>query len=81
MTTQDPPIITTQEFNIPTEKLWEIITTPKLMRSWFFEQIQDFKAEEGFSTTFLIEHENRRFTHQCLPMELQRTPRRLNRNL
>ena len=64
MTTQDPPIITTQEFNIPTEKLWEIITTPKLMRSWFFEQIQDFKAEEGFSTTFLIEHENRRFTHQ-----------------
>jgi uncharacterized protein YndB with AHSA1/START domain len=64
MKTQDPPIITTQEFNISAETLWDIITEPKHMTAWFFEQMQDFKPKAGFSTSFLIRHEGRKFTHQ-----------------
>jgi len=33
------------------------------MIQWFFENIPDFKPEEGFITQFLIENEGRQFTH------------------
>lgn len=59
----DPPIIVEQTFNSSLNRVWEAITEPNQMSQWFFPQIESFKAEQGFKTEFLVEIENRKFTH------------------
>ena len=59
-----PPIIL--EFTYPTsiEKVWTAITEADQMRKWFFEDIKDFQATEGFETKFAIQVGERTYTHQ-----------------
>lgn len=63
MKTSQPPIIVSQEYQATPLEVWNAITRPQQMRKWYFEQIEDFKAQEGFKTQFTIEHNNRTFTH------------------
>ncbi|WP_411031840.1 SRPBCC family protein [Spongiimicrobium sp. 3-5] len=59
----DKPIIVEEIYQTSLKNVWKAITEPNQMNQWFFEQIQSFKAEEGFQTEFLVEVENRKFTH------------------
>lgn len=56
-------IIVTESFNDSKNVIWNAITQHDQMIQWFFDNIPSFKAEVGFHTKFLIEHEGRQFTH------------------
>ncbi len=56
-------IIIEQTFDSSTSVVWEAISNPNQMRSWFFEQIKDFKPEVGFKTSFAVQVEDRIYTH------------------
>ena len=59
----DPPIIVEQKFNISVEKVWEALTNIDLMKQWFFDNIESFEPEVGFTTAFTVKNEDRIFTH------------------
>ncbi len=63
-------IIVEQHFDLSTSELWEAITEHSKMIRWFFENIPEFRAEEGFKTEFIIHHEGRTFTHQWKVLEV-----------
>ena len=60
----DPPIIVQQRFQTSREDLWSAITDIKRMSEWYFEMIPDFRAEEGFTTEFVIRTPEREFVHK-----------------
>jgi 8-oxo-dGTP diphosphatase len=57
------PIIVNQKFNVSKETLWKAITDKEQMRQWFFEQMNDFNAEIGFETKFIVNFNGLKFTH------------------
>ena len=59
----DPPIAIEETFETPIENVWKAITESNQMQQWFFQQIDSFKAEVGFSSSFLVEANGRKFTH------------------
>lgn len=59
-----PPIILEFIYPVPIEKVWAAITQVDQMRKWFFENIADFQAKEGFETKFAMQVEDRTYTHQ-----------------
>lgn len=59
----DTPIIVEQVFAAPAEELWRAITDPERMVQWYFDQIDEFQPEEGFSTSFTVTAEGRDFEH------------------
>ena len=59
----DPPIILEFSYPHPGKKVWAALTEVAQMRQWFFENILNFQAEEGFETRFPVENEGRTFTH------------------
>ena len=61
--TSDTPVVVTVSYSCSKEKLWAAVTELNQMRQWYFQQIPSYQAEVGFTTSFLIEHEGRRFTH------------------
>ncbi|MAL61135.1 MAG: ATPase [Flavobacteriaceae bacterium] len=65
------PIIVKQELNATAIEVWEAITAIDKMRQWYFENIPDFKPEVGFETSFLIENEGRKFTHEWKITEVE----------
>ena len=50
------------EFNAPVSQVWDAITNPNHMKQWYFEDMQDFKTEVGFKTTFVMQSDKRTFT-------------------
>ena len=70
MKTTDEPIVVIQEFDTSAENLWNAITKPEEMRTWFFENMNDFKPEPGFKTQFPVKSGERTFTHQWTVMEV-----------
>jgi uncharacterized protein YndB with AHSA1/START domain len=63
MKTTDKPIVVKQIFNVSADRLWSAITELKQMKQWFFENIESFEPKVGFTTSFLVENEGRRFMH------------------
>ncbi len=59
----DPPIIVEEIYPTTIDHVWKAITEPDQMRKWFFEQIETFKAEEGFETSFVVALKDKTFTH------------------
>ena len=57
------PVVVEELFNKPIETVWSALTERDQMVLWFFTSIPDFKAEAGFSTSFVIESGGRRFDH------------------
>ena len=56
-------IVVKQAFKKPPEIVWKVITEQDQMVQWFFKNIPDFKPEIGFQTEFLVENQDRLFTH------------------
>lgn len=63
MKKNDEPIIVEETFHTSIDAVWKAITEPGQMRQWFFENIPDFKPEEGFETKFKVVSGERTFTH------------------
>jgi uncharacterized protein YndB with AHSA1/START domain len=59
----DPPIIVEELYDNSIDEVWKAITDVEKMRKWFFEQIESFEAKEGFETSFILNFEDKRFTH------------------
>ena len=70
MKKSDPPIIVEESFNLPIEAVWKSITELDYMKKWYFENIPEFKAEVGFKTNFMIEHDGRQFPHYWEVLEV-----------
>lgn len=47
----------------PQEMIWRALTQHSKMILWYFEQLEEFKAELGFQTQFVVQNEGRTFTH------------------
>ncbi len=63
MKNTDQPIIIKEHFDAPIPIVWQAITELKQMKQWFFKNIESFKPEVGFETTFMVENEGRQFPH------------------
>ena len=59
----DPEICVIQWVDKDIELVWKVITERRHLTNWFFEMIPDFRAEVGFKTQFLVQVEDRKFTH------------------
>ncbi|WP_024768707.1 SRPBCC family protein [Aquimarina macrocephali] len=59
----DVPIVVEETYMTTPKNVWKAITELDQMKKWFFEQIESFEAKEGFETQFVVEVENRKFTH------------------
>lgn len=63
MKATDPPVIVQQTFAASSETVWSAITNHPEMLKWYFEELPAFKPEVGFETSFVIELDDRKFTH------------------
>jgi len=63
MKKSEEPVIVEEIFNSDIKSVWNAITKVDLMRQWFFENILDFKAENGFETKFEVKSGERIFIH------------------
>ncbi|NNF35385.1 MAG: SRPBCC domain-containing protein [Saprospiraceae bacterium] len=59
----DQPVVLSQYFKHPSQKVWYAITDHEKMIQWFFDNIPSFSAEPGFKTRFIVENEGRVFPH------------------
>jgi len=57
------PIIVEQFFDSTIQKIWNALTELEQMKIWFFNNIDSFEPKVGFRTQFVIQNENRTFTH------------------
>ncbi|MBT8253094.1 MAG: SRPBCC domain-containing protein [Flavobacteriaceae bacterium] len=63
-------VVVEHHFDLPEEVIWKAITEHEQMIQWFFNNIPDFKAEEGFYTEFNVRSEEREFLHQWKILEV-----------
>lgn len=59
----DDPVQIECVYSVLVGELWEAMTLPERMRLWYFEALEDFRAEVGFVTRFEVSCEGRRFPH------------------
>lgn len=64
------PIVVERSFSAPTEALWRAVTEPAAMRRWYFEQIEEFRTEIGFATSFDVASGGRVFRHRWRVVEV-----------
>jgi len=57
------PIAVEQTFDVRASLIWQAITDPVQMRQWFFEEIQDFRADVGFTTEFTVSVDGEGYPH------------------
>lgn len=60
---EDPPIVLQFNFDKNVKELWAAITEYSLMLHWYFDNIPNFKPVKGFQTQFVVQSEDRQFTH------------------
>jgi len=70
-TMHNEDIIVEQTYRAPIDKVWSAITEVGQMRKWFFEEIDSFKAEEGFETNFNVHHQDKNYGHLWKIIEVQ----------
>ncbi len=63
MKVTDRPITVEETFTTSVDQVWKAITDVKEMRLWFFDNIESFNPEVGFETQFLVQVEDRKYTH------------------
>lgn len=63
MKSSNIPVIIEQSFVSTIHKVWNAITRVEEMKQWYFENIDSFKPEVGFTTQFAVHVEDRIFTH------------------
>ncbi len=59
----DAPIIVKTTINASSNLVWQALTDQSLMVQWFFDNIPQFEAHQGFKTMFDVQSGERIFTH------------------
>lgn len=57
------PVIISQTFEASAQKVWKAITDLNEMKLWYFDNIDNFRAEPGFKSKFEVQSGKRVFTH------------------
>lgn len=70
MKKSEGPIILNYKIHSSVEKVFAALTEIDQMKKWFFDNIPDFKAEVGFTTSFSVSNEDRTFTHLWQVLEV-----------
>jgi uncharacterized protein YndB with AHSA1/START domain len=63
------PFVIEQTYNSPVSKVWEALTDNEKMKQWYF-QLEDFKAEVGFTFRFSGTDKGVTFWHKCVITEV-----------
>lgn len=63
MKTTDEQIVVVNLYDHPVNKVWKAITDFDEMRLWYFSKIDQFEPVIGSKSNFLVEVEDRRYTH------------------
>ena len=58
------PIVVEKVVGAPVERVWRAISDGAEMPKWFFEQIEAFKPELGFETTFTVHNAGKDYPHR-----------------
>jgi len=74
MSMETKPVVVKQDFHVPVNQLWKAIIELDQMKLWFFENIENFSAEVGFETQFIVKSGERDFMHlwkviEVIPLE------------
>lgn len=64
------PVIVEASYSTTPAKVWTAITDPDQMRQWFFETMNDFRAEVGFETHFIVEAHGVQYSHDWKILEV-----------
>lgn len=56
------PIVITDTFDAPVDKVWQAITDSRIMPEWYF-QVTDFKPEVGFETQVDVVSGDKHYPH------------------
>lgn len=64
MKKNEQPVEVNVDFAVDCVTLWRALVEPEQMRQWFFDNIPDFRPEEGFSVEFMVDTGERKFLHQ-----------------
>ncbi len=59
----EDPIIVEQTFDTSLENVWDAITVLDKMTQWYFPIIPSFEPKVGFETQFVVQVEDRIFSH------------------
>ena len=71
MQVEEQPVELELKFSNSLSDVWAAITDPAQMRQWFFAEMEEFEAKEGFATEFTIEHDGREFPHHWKVTKVQ----------
>ena len=71
MKVSDPPVVVEKTFAAPSGTVWRAITHHSEMIKWYFDELPAFEPALGFETSFVIEVEGRKFTHQWKVTEVE----------
>ena len=63
MTELTKPVVVELETQRPIHEVWDAITELKQMHQWFFKEIPEFDAKEGFVTRFNVHAGERDYMH------------------
>lgn len=64
------PLVITQTFIAPTDKVWKALTDLAQMKQWYFDSIESFKPELGFQTQFNVQCGEKNYLHQWIVTEV-----------
>jgi len=56
-------VVIRRTYDAPVEKVWKAITDKDQMKQWYFDTLEDFKPEPGFTTRFDVKNDNKIFPH------------------
>ncbi len=57
------PIVVTETYGQPPERVWAAITDANEMRRWFFHEIETFEPTVGFESKFTVSNELGDYLH------------------
>ena len=57
------PLVIEETYDAPVEKVWNAITSYDEMKQWYFEEMESFKPETGFTTRFNIHNNGNDYFH------------------
>ena len=66
-----PPLILHHDYAASKQKIWTALTELDQLREWFFKEIPEFRAEQGFTVAFDIKAPSRTFRHQWTLTEVE----------
>ena len=71
MKESDKPISLNFHLSNTIGDVWTAISNHRSMLNWYFENIPDFRAEIGFKTSFVVQSDTRKFTHNWEVVEVE----------